>query len=219
MINTIIFDWSGVISDDWEPTYCAHQDELEHYGKKRISRKEFKKKFRLPYYEYCRDLGITASVEELRNNWLIFFDKHKHKTKVIKHAKETLEWLAKNRFRIFVLSSHNQEFVDAEIKKYKVGHAIEFAKASVENKVFGMKQLLEEKKISPREAVFVGDMLHDIETAKKNSVKSIAVLTGYDSKEKLLKAKPDFIIKDLRELKKVIKKLNGKTGSGKATLK
>ena len=51
-------------------------------------------------------------------------------------------------------------------------------------------------------------MVHDIETAKLAKVKSIAVLSGYDEKEKLEKAEPDYILQDIGELPALIESLD-----------
>ncbi|MEW6063417.1 MAG: HAD family hydrolase [Nanoarchaeota archaeon] len=52
----------------------------------------------------------------------------------------------------------------------------------------------------------VGDSVWDIKAAKKAKVKIVTVLTGNTPKEKLIKAKPDYIIKSIKELPKILKK-------------
>ncbi len=50
--------------------------------------------------------------------------------------------------------------------------------------------------------MFVGDMVHDIETAKHGGVFSVATLTGYDPPERLAAASPDLTVSDLAGLKR-----------------
>ena len=54
------------------------------------------------------------------------------------------------------------------------------------------------------ETAYVGDMTHDIDAGKKAKVITIAVSWGYQPREKLSKENPNFLIKDLEELKGII---------------
>ena len=63
-------------------------------------------------------------------------------------------------------------------------------------------QILRDNELDPTQTVFIGDMQHDIETAHHGGVKSVAVLTGYDSLDKLRKSKPDLIVEHLSELRR-----------------
>jgi phosphoglycolate phosphatase len=54
------------------------------------------------------------------------------------------------------------------------------------------------------ETAFVGDMIHDVETARHGGVMSVAVLTGYDSIEKLTPSKPDVVVASLHELRRLL---------------
>jgi len=58
--------------------------------------------------------------------------------------------------------------------------------------------------LKPEETLFVGDMQHDIETAKHGGVHSCAVLTGYNTLEQLRAANPDLIVEHLRELREIL---------------
>ena len=62
---------------------------------------------------------------------------------------------------------------------------------------------MKKNNFNPNETAYIGDMSHDIHAGKKAKVITIAVLWGYYSKERLAKEKPDFLIKDLDELKKL----------------
>ena len=64
--------------------------------------------------------------------------------------------------------------------------------------------ILEENKLAPEETMFIGDMQHDIETAKHGGVHSCAVLTGYNGLQQLRASEPDVIVEHLRELKEIL---------------
>ena len=54
--------------------------------------------------------------------------------------------------------------------------------------------------------MFVGDMQHDIETAKHGGIHSCAVLTGYNSLAQLRAAEPDLIVEHLGELRQILER-------------
>ncbi|HTV76200.1 MAG TPA: NUDIX domain-containing protein, partial [Candidatus Baltobacteraceae bacterium] len=66
--------------------------------------------------------------------------------------------------------------------------------------------ILRENDLLPRETLFIGDMQHDIETARHGGVHSCAVLTGYNTLEQLRAAKPDLIVEHLSELRGILEK-------------
>ena len=60
--------------------------------------------------------------------------------------------------------------------------------------------MLEKHSLETSDTVFLGDMCHDVETAKHGGVASIALLTGYQNAEQLGAANPDLLIGDLSEI-------------------
>jgi hypothetical protein len=62
-------------------------------------------------------------------------------------------------------------------------------------------RILETHGLDPAETAFVGDMTHDVETARHGGVSSIAVLTGYNHPEILAQVRPDLTVPDLGVLR------------------
>ena len=58
--------------------------------------------------------------------------------------------------------------------------------------------------LNPEETMFVGDMVHDIETARHGGVLDVAVLTGFDPLHKLMPANPTVIVRDIFSLQKLL---------------
>ena len=82
-------------------------------------------------------------------------------------------------------------------------------KALVFDKGDGVNGLVEKLGAEKSEVVFVGDMVHDIETARHGGIKSVAVLSGHNTRERLLRAKPDYCIESVKELPLLIEEING----------
>ena len=68
----------------------------------------------------------------------------------------------------------------------------------------GHPSILETHGLNPAETAFVGDMTHDVETARHGGISSIAVLTGYNHAEILAAVRPDITVPDLGVLRTLL---------------
>ncbi len=59
--------------------------------------------------------------------------------------------------------------------------------------------------ISPNDVIIIGDTLHDIDCAKANGCRSIAVSTGFCPADKLAAKKPDLLVIDLSDTQLLVK--------------
>ena len=73
MINTVIFDWSGVLSDDWLATFKTSNDVLEVRGHERLSEEKFRELYELPWVNFYKKLGIGVGIKEEYELWNNFF--------------------------------------------------------------------------------------------------------------------------------------------------
>jgi 8-oxo-dGTP pyrophosphatase MutT (NUDIX family) len=64
--------------------------------------------------------------------------------------------------------------------------------------------ILETHRLNPAESAFIGDMTHDIDTARHGNLTSIAVLTGYTHAGPLAAARPDLTVPDLEVLRRLM---------------
>jgi ADP-ribose pyrophosphatase YjhB (NUDIX family) len=76
------------------------------------------------------------------------------------------------------------------------------------DKAAKIHDILAENELVPEETLFIGDMQHDIETAKHGGIHSCAVLTGYNTLDQLSAAKPDLIVEHLGELSDILAQNN-----------
>ncbi len=209
-IKSVIFDWSGVLSSDWDATFHVTNEILEFWGRNKMSAQEFRKRYELPWMNFYRKINLKVDPKWEYAEWEKRFPKYCHLIKPLPHGLETLKWLKEKGVKVVLLSSHNHKLLEREIKEYGYTGFIDAVDGSNENKMDKIHALLEEHEIEKESTLYVGDMCHDVETAKHAGVTSVAVLSGYDTKEKLERAQPDYILKDVGELPKLIGKLEGK---------
>jgi len=141
--------------------------------------------------------------------WYSLFPKYYHLLKPFPDAKKVLEWMRGNNVKVIILSSHQQDLVNDEIEKYGFKGLIDAVDAGKQDKREKIEEFIAKHGIEKEKAIYVGDMCHDIETARLAGVKSVAVLGGYDSREKLERENPDYIIEGVGELPALIEKISG----------
>jgi len=56
-----------------------------------------------------------------------------------------------------------------------------------------------------KDVVIIGDSIRDVECGKKLNALTIAVATGFHSEEELISRRPDYMFKDLKDYRKVLK--------------
>ena len=93
MIKAVIFDWSGVISDDLRLVYDVTARIFDKLGKGFMSIDEFRERFDLPYLDFYKRMGVQIGKEELDRLYGRFFVENGKKAKAFPFARKTLEWL------------------------------------------------------------------------------------------------------------------------------
>ncbi|MDR1190384.1 MAG: HAD family hydrolase [Verrucomicrobiales bacterium] len=201
IIKNIIFDWSGTLVNDFPPVLAVTNEIFQHYGKPPLTVQEFREKFCLPFTEfYARHLP-EASLAELDRKFKDSFKLLEADTPLLPHAREILEYCRAGDIKLFLLSSIHAEHYAAQSVRLGIKEYFTKACVQVRDKRQVIHALLAEFGLNPRETLFVGDMEHDIATAKHGGIVSAAVLTGYNTLAMLQAAAPDFIFADLAELK------------------
>lgn len=204
MFRNLIFDWSGTLVDDLPPVLDATNHVLKVYGKPPIDREEFRIRFRLPYREFYEEVLPEVPLEELEGHFRSAFSASKSPVTVLPHTLEKLQWCKRHGIRAFVLTSMDADAFYSQLEQFELGQYFEATYAGVLDKRELITEILETHRLKPQQSAFVGDMVHDIETAKHAMITSVAVLTGYTHAAPLAAASPDITVQDLLGLRKLM---------------
>jgi phosphoglycolate phosphatase-like HAD superfamily hydrolase len=74
-----------------------------------------------------------------------------------------------------------------------------------------LADFIKKYKFKPREIISVGDTTEEVEIGRNLHLHTVAITGGENTTSRLKKAKPDFIIHNLKDLIPIIKKLNAST--------
>lgn len=197
MIRNIIFDWSGTLADDLAAVLHATNLIFAEYGRDPLDLEEFRMHFRLPFPEFYAELLPEATLEGLEELYERFFHGLNDTIDLLPGAMEFLDRCRSTGKRTFLLSTIKTDHFERQAARLGVADRFEHAYTQVMDKREAIRGIIRERGLDPRETMFVGDMVHDIETAKHGGVLDVAVLTGFDRLEKLLPANPTIIARDI----------------------
>lgn len=209
VIKNIILDWSGTLVDDFSPVLEATNEIFRQYGKSGYTVDEFREKFFLPFPDFYKKHLPEATMVELDHYYHSAFKLLQENIPLLPHAREFLEYCQAEGMSMFLLSTIHAEHFKVQGGRLGVGSYFRKAYVQALDKRKTILHLLAEHDLEPQETLFVGDMVHDIETAHHGGVVSCAVLTGYDSLAKLQAANPDLIFRNLCDLRGYLERHRG----------
>ena len=208
-IKNVILDWSGTLVDDFHPVLEATNEIFKHYGKPAFTAAEFREKFYLPFPEFYKEYLPESALPELDHHYHTAFKLLQTGIAPLPHSLDFLDYLTARGMPTFLLSTIHHEHFEAQ--GGRLGWKNYFRQAYVQalDKRKVILHLLAEHDLDASETIFIGDMVHDIETARHAGVMSCAVLTGYDSLAKLKTANPDLLFRNLSEVKTFLERHRG----------
>ncbi len=204
MIRNLLLDWSGTLADDLGPVLSATNAIFRHYGRAEFTLEEFREKFRLPFSGFYTELLPEATDEGLEALYERFFLGLNDDVELLPGALDFLDYCRKTSRRIFLLSTIKASHFELQATRLGVRGHFDHAYVAIKDKREKIREILVTHSLDPAETAFVGDMVHDIETAHHGGVLSIAVLTGFDPAEKLLPARPDVICQNLAAVQRLL---------------
>ena len=208
-LRNIILDWSGTLVDDFNPVLEATNEIFKHYGKPTWTAAEFREKFYLPFPKFYEEHLPEFVLAELDDQYHSSFKILQNGIVLLPHALDFLDYLRGRGLEVFLLSSIHRDHFEAQGGRLEVKHYFKQAYVQALDKRKTILHLLAEHNLDASETIFIGDMVHDIETARHAGVMSCAVLTGYDSLEKLKSSNPDLLFRNLSEVRTFLDRHRG----------
>jgi len=210
MIKAVFFDFDGTISDARDIAYESMVRSLDDFGYN-FDEKLLRNLMGIKLHLILKKLGLDVrSVDIVHKRFYKYF---------IKGAKDGLVkpcvsvkplWeMRKAGVPLIVVSNSSTRFLKTSVKTLKI--------KGLFNKIYGsdkfttkdelLKKLFKKMKIKPSEAAYIGDRFSDVKFARDAGCIAIAIHNkcAWSSMKLIKKEKPDYIIKDFRGLKKIIK--------------
>lgn len=193
MKKLVIFDLDGTLIDSYEGIKDALNYAVRKFGKKPWDLKEVKKRV---------GRGLEILIEEamgkdyVEEGVKLFREKYSKiylkKTKILPSVKETIEYLYKKNILLAIASNKPSDFTKKIMENF--GFSNHFSAIYGPFEVKNLKphpemifKILKDLDVKNEEALYVGDMILDAETAKNARIDCILVSTGGNTIEDLEK--------------------------------
>jgi phosphoglycolate phosphatase-like HAD superfamily hydrolase/ADP-ribose pyrophosphatase YjhB (NUDIX family) len=204
MIRNIIFDWSGTLVDDLPAVWKATNYVLAQAERAEMTLEQFRAEFCLPFTIFYDRFVPHVALPQLESWFHSRFRQVQDSVCELPHAREFLEFCRARKLRTFLLSTVHADHFAVQAGITGFDKFLEKPYINVWDKRQKIHEILEENGLAPEETLFIGDMQHDIETARHGGIHSCAVLTGYNTLEQLRAAAPDVIVEHLHELRQIL---------------
>lgn len=204
MIRNIIFDWSGTLVDDLPAVWEASNHVLTQAGRPEMTLEQFRAEFQLPFTTFYDKHTPNVPLPQLEEWFHTRFKQVQASVCALPHAGRFVEFCREHKLRTFLLSTVRDDHFAVQHRASGFGDFLEKPYTGVWDKRAKIHDIIAENQLQPDETIFIGDMMHDIETARHGGVHSCAVLTGYNTLDDLRSARPDLIVEHLGELREIL---------------
>jgi phosphoglycolate phosphatase len=200
IIRNVILDWSGTLVDDLAPVLKTTNHVLEFCGLPPMSLPQFRAEFCLPVRKFYEPRVPHIPQGKLEEIFLAEYPKHHAAITILPHTLEFLRFCQARHMSIFIASTVDLRTYETLGRHFGIQPFITKPYIGIEDKTSTIHHILDENHLHRDETMFVGDMEHDIEAGQAGGIHTCAVLTGYNSLDKLQAMDPDLICGDLGEL-------------------
>ncbi len=202
-LKLLIFDLDGVLIDSKDYWASILHDTLKKFGYE-ISYEDVKRRLGPRAEEVLVDIsGPNAPIREMLScaEDLCKKDEYLSKIKFFSSVRDVIKSL-RTRYKLAMITNSPYEMAEYVLKKMDI---LRFFDEVVDlfstrrSKADAIKIISEVMKIPMDSVAYVGDMVRDVEEARKAGCRSIAVV-GWSSYDELKKSGPDLLIRNLQEL-------------------
>src|SRR4030042_669957 len=151
-IKLLIFDWSGVISDDRRPVYEANMKILRDYNKPTISFEEWLPRTTMTPIELLANHGVHGNPDKLFNLYKKYFDEEIESgivPRIYPDVHNVFKYLKEKGKRLAVLSSHPTDNLRKEAGHYNLTSFFDLIYGDLKDKSKGLQNICSELDIKP----------------------------------------------------------------------
>lgn len=214
MLKNIIFDLDGTLADTApDILFCLRLA----FSKSGVKPKRRLDKFLIgpPIWEIVKKVQPKVSERQLNDivvNFRFCYDNSIYPRSVLMlGANQVLSVLRRKKCKIFVLTNKPKLATNKILTKLKIGRYVKFAISPdtiSSKKRMGKREmlayLLSRYRLKASQTLLVGDGESDIIAAKSLHVSCAAVISGYTKKQELTKLHPEYQIKKIKDILKLV---------------
>lgn len=192
-LKLIVWDFNGTIVDDVKLCYDIETRMLQERHMRTYTLEQYRDMFCFPVIEYYYKMGYTfeeESYEDISVEFNKFYDEGFPSLQVMEDFAETIQMFKENGLENVIISASRQDKLLAQCDQ--LGISSYFTKIlGTDNLLGGSKieiarKFMKEHHVLPEECMYIGDSLHDVETATAMGISNIQLVArGHQSKKVL----------------------------------
>ena len=204
--KNILWDWNGTILNDTPVAFEATNILLRRYNYPTITLEYYKDNVDTPIVNfYSKIFDLTKeNMETLDNEWCVLYNQLSEKILLHKGVETLLKEFSEKNCHQAVLSAFKTEEITKFARKFAVEHYFKSILGTqnivMESKTMRGKKYMQENDLDPKETLYIGDTVHDCETALGLDTDCVLLSCGQQSK-KLLKECGVPVFESFEELK------------------
>jgi len=209
-LRTIIWDWNGTLLNDAFVCRDVMNQLLKRRGLPYMSANKYQSIFDFPVHAYYEKLGFdytTDTFESLGTEFIKAYEKRRLECRLQPGARELIRLIKSKNIQQAILSAYRHDTLVsllqhkglADCFNWIVGADDHYARG----KIAQGKQLMDKIRGSKRNAILIGDTLHDYEVAEAIGIPCLLVYAGHQSRERLQRGNRT-VMNNLAEVKQWI---------------
>ena len=192
--KNVFWDWNGTVIDDAAASLSAVNAMLADKGLAPITLERYRELIDVPiirFYERVMDVS-GETMETLAEKFNAYYEEFLPECPVRSETRSLLFKLSKLGVRQYVFSSSEKGIIESGIERYGLGgifsEVLGASDRRVESKVERTAAFFARERLKASESVFIGDMVHDAETARAVGADCILIGGGHQSIRALAKS-------------------------------
>lgn len=219
MIKLVAFDWNGTLLADAVVCWKIDNDIFKELNKPLLSFKRYQEIFDVPVSKMFLAHGFSQKELDQHSEYIVdtFHDAYESwelKARTRTGARQILKWLKKQKIATIIFSNHGLKNLEKQMNRLDIGQYFDIVigndhrggSFNSRSKKEKLAAYIKKNGFKANEVLLVGDTLEEIEIGKVIKAKTVAITGGYNSRKVLAKQKPNYIITNLLELKKIVLK-------------
>jgi len=208
-LEGVLFDWDGTLVNSYHADTSAYLAMFKEMGIA-WGIEELENNYSPNWYEVYRAAKLPRKRwEDADRAWRAHYAKHR--PKLMAGARRVLAKLGNNH-RLGLVTSGDRDRVTRQLREFRLSSLFAARVCSgdtVRKKPHPepLRLALRQMELHPSACVYVGDAPQDVEMARRAGVRAIGVLGPFPTERRLRAARPEFLIRSIKELPDVLNRL------------
>lgn len=205
----IFWDFNGTIIDDVRNALGCVNDLLDRKGRPHITLEDYYNYVETPIIGFYKHIlpPEELNFEEISKDYHKDYAKRINETGLAEGAYELMHSLKDNGAHQYIVTANIQSEAEELLERFGIYDCIDSIIGAqntlAESKTERAKALFESLNIDKNDAIFIGDTLHDLETANALGIDCVLVSYGHQGK-KLLEEHNAFVVDSMKDIEQII---------------